>query len=130
MQNITISAEGWQTVGEYTVPGGLVLLVRSVYAQIIGTPTTTDTIGINEPWRLMVDQSPVLGCDDILINPLNSLASFGCYVLVPSNRTIKVQKYVSWVGETGAGANWHVRMTGQLLQSQNVTLPWEPCNVE
>jgi len=131
MQNYTISGTtGWHTVNSYTVPGGLVFVLRSVYAQLLDNPTATDIAIAREPWRIMVDNSPALGMDELLIDPMNSLATLDCFVVVGPTHTVKIQKYVTDSNVTVTSADYHCRMYGQLLVSQNVTLPWEPCNVE
>jgi len=123
-----IAATGWQTVLSYTPNGGNILVVRQISAQIINTPGSVDDANKLYPWRVVIDNSPVDGMDNIYIG-LGEGAPVNCFLLVASNRTIKIQREID-SGSSGSGGNWQVRLYANLLTTQNVTLPWEPCNVE
>lgn len=123
------------TVVNTTVTGGKVFVLRRISVGLIGGELrANELLLLNRRWALFANSAIVDGLDSLILNPVQGgLASIDTFRAFGPNTLLELKKDL---GEAGSmdpgtyGALWQVRFYGQLLNPQNVTLPWEYCNVE
>lgn len=124
----------WQVQARYNVVGGQVFILKGIDFQAV-TPPMSGALCTPPSmiYRLCIDGTPVNGLDRIIINCEGiGLTGLECFVPVGSNSVLTFERYFPALtaAPTTGQVLWLTRFTGDLLLSQNVTLPWEYCNVE
>jgi len=139
MQLINVNWANAAVTGVYTTfaslrtLGGKIFVLREINVDVLTPLLAVEYQNLNNNWRVCVNGNPVQGLTELCFNPtVTGKASVTCFVVVPSNSLLEIQKNIT-VDPTGVpctSAEWHTQLRGNMLDTQNVTLPWEPCNVE
>jgi len=124
------ATESGAIVADYTPAGGKIFVLRSIEVAQLSSQATFEYDSRLLNWFVTVDDTPVQGLTDLIILPDVGITKLECFLVLASNKRLALRRYFQPSGTLTNGALYQVRFRGQLLETQNVALPWEPCNVE
>ena len=131
--DVFANTQQWTVLATYSPLGGQVFVLKNLSFCILASVGDLGTTPQIFQYRICVDGVPQQGLDRLFMNTSDGVSDIDVFLPVGSNTTLTFEFFNPTYTSTPTNIPdvlFRTIFTGDLLLSQNVTLPWEACNVE